>query len=126
MCSHGSLSVQSAEKVKFVYDDMYIKSHTFIFIKILQAYDLQFDPDDSEELEKTIARDVLNCELTKTEFAEFLSMNPNSTFVNSMFDLVDKDKSGSMSFREFMDIIVIFAKGKVRCSFFQKGVPTWF
>ena len=41
-----------------------------------------------------------------------LSMAPDSLFVEQMFELVDKDHSGSLSFREFLDVIVIFAKGE--------------
>jgi len=33
-----------------------------------------------------------------------------------MFSLVDKDKNGFISFREFVDMLIIFAKGK-RCIF---------
>jgi len=33
-----------------------------------------------------------------------------------MFALVDKDKNGFISFREFVDMLIIFAKGK-RCIF---------
>ena len=77
-----------------------------------QAFKLDVDPDDLEELEANIAKDVLGCELTKTEFAEILSMKPDSLFVEQMFELVDKDRSGTLSFREFLDVIVIFAKGE--------------
>ena len=54
---------------------------------------------------------MLSCELSRTEFAEALSLKPNSLFVEQMFDLVDKDRNGYLSFREFLDVIVIFAKG---------------
>ncbi|XP_078588856.1 dual oxidase 2-like isoform X2 [Branchiostoma floridae x Branchiostoma japonicum] len=57
------------------------------------------------------AKDVLTCELTRAEFAESLSMKPDSLFVEQMFNLVDKDGSGYINFREFLDVIVIFAKG---------------
>lgn len=54
---------------------------------------------------------MINTELTPYEFADALSMRLDSTFVQSMFALVDKDKNGYISFREFLDMIVIFAKG---------------
>ena len=57
------------------------------------------------------AKEVLSCELSRTEFAEALSLKPKSLFVEQMFDLVDKDRNGYLSFREFLDVIVIFAKG---------------
>ena len=57
------------------------------------------------------AKEVLSCELSRAEFAEALSLKANSLFVEQMFDLVDKDRNGYLSFREFLDVIVIFAKG---------------
>lgn len=55
--------------------------------------------------------EVLDCELTKYEFAEALSMQPDSMFVENMFRWVDKNANGAISFREFLDFFVIFAKG---------------
>lgn len=57
------------------------------------------------------AKQMISTELTKHEFAEALSMKPNSTFIDQMFALVDKDENGYISFREFLDMITIFAKG---------------
>lgn len=57
------------------------------------------------------AKEVLSTELTQIEFAEALSMRPESTFVQQMFSLIDKDNNGYISFREFLDVMVIFAKG---------------
>ncbi|XP_022093825.1 dual oxidase 2-like isoform X3 [Acanthaster planci] len=84
----------------------------FFRVAFAQAFNESVDSTDLSELERTDAKDVLNNELTKTEFAEMLSMPPDSIFVEQMFDLVDKDQSGALSFREFLDVIVIFAKGK--------------
>lgn len=55
---------------------------------------------------------IMECELSKYEFGELLTLSPESQFVQLMFELVDKDGSGSISFREFLDVTVIFAKGK--------------
>lgn len=55
--------------------------------------------------------DILECELTKAEFADAMSLKPESIFVEQMFTLIDKDGNGFVSFREFLDMIVIFAKG---------------
>ncbi len=67
--------------------------------------------DDNLSAREEIRKDILECELTKAEFAEAMSLKPNSLFVNQMFDLIDKDKNGFVSFREFLDMFVIFAKG---------------
>ncbi|XP_035660527.1 dual oxidase 1-like isoform X2 [Branchiostoma floridae] len=61
--------------------------------------------------EKWKAKSALDCELTKVEFAEAMSLRPDSQFVVQMFNLVDKDKNGYISFREFLDLVVIFSKG---------------
>ena len=56
-------------------------------------------------------KDILECELTRTEFADAMSLKPDSLFVDQMFQLIDQDGNGFVSFREFLDMIVIFAKG---------------
>lgn len=58
------------------------------------------------------AREVLQCELAATEFADALGLKRDSLFVDSMFTLADKDGNGYLSFQEFLDVIVIFMKGK--------------
>lgn len=58
------------------------------------------------------AREVLQCELTAAEFADALGLKPDSLFVDSMFTLADKDGNGYLSFQEFLDVMVIFMKGK--------------
>ena len=55
--------------------------------------------------------DILECELTRAEFADAMSLKADSLFVEQMFQLIDQDGNGFVSFREFLDMIVIFAKG---------------
>ncbi len=55
--------------------------------------------------------DILECELTRAEFADAMSLKEDSLFVEQMFQLIDQDGNGFVSFREFLDMIVIFAKG---------------
>ncbi|XP_053449568.1 dual oxidase 1 isoform X3 [Nycticebus coucang] len=56
-------------------------------------------------------QEALTCELSRTEFAESLGLKPQDMFVESMFSLADKDGNGYLSFREFLDILVVFMKG---------------
>ncbi|KAK2493030.1 hypothetical protein MC885_010885 [Smutsia gigantea] len=56
-------------------------------------------------------REALMCELSRAEFAESLGLKPQDMFVESMFSLADKDGNGYLSFREFLDILVVFMKG---------------
>ncbi|XP_056138124.1 dual oxidase 1 [Lampris incognitus] len=56
-------------------------------------------------------REVLQCELSASEFADVLQLKPDSLFVDSMFTLADKDGNGYLSFQEFLDVMVIFMKG---------------
>ncbi|ELU01203.1 hypothetical protein CAPTEDRAFT_159209 [Capitella teleta] len=69
------------------------------------------ESENREDLDFVKAKEILETELTRYEFAEALSLKPDSLFVNSMFKLVDKNENGYISFREFLDFFVIFSKG---------------
>ena len=89
---------------------------TFIFTKFILCSQAFKDGSDLQDLEaehydSEAAREVLSCELTRNEFAETLQLKPNSLFVTNMFEVVDSDQNGYISFREFLDMIVIFYKG---------------
>ncbi|KAJ7410998.1 Dual oxidase 2 [Willisornis vidua] len=84
------------------------------FFRHLFAQVLEIDKSDAGELnfessQKT--RESLTCELSRAEFAEALGLKAHSMFVESMFSLADKDGNGYISFREFLDILVVFMKG---------------
>lgn len=64
--------------------------------------------DDNHEPEN---REIFSTEMTKSEFADILKLTQDSMFVELMFELADKDKNGTISFREFLDVTVIFAEG---------------
>ena len=88
-----------------------------ICIVVLQVLNLDVELDDSqghEGVKSALAngKPVLATELTKREFAETLSMQPNSVFVTQIFKLADKDNNGTISLREFLDVLVIFSAGK--------------
>lgn len=59
------------------------------------------------------AKEIVNVELTAYEFAEALSLRPDALFVKQMFALIDADSNGYISFREFLNVVVIFAKGLI-------------
>ncbi|XP_062245894.1 dual oxidase 1 [Platichthys flesus] len=85
---------------------------TFIrhaFSKVLEIE--KCDAGDLSGVSHEKAREVLQCELTASEFADALGLKPDSLFVDSMFTLADKDGNGYLSFQEFLDVMVIFMKG---------------
>ena len=59
------------------------------------------------------AKKFIHVELSKEEFADYMKLKANSMFVEQMFNVADVDGSGAISFREFLDIMVLFTKGKV-------------
>ncbi|XP_025924081.1 dual oxidase 2-like [Apteryx rowi] len=84
------------------------------FFRHLFAQVLDIDQSDAGELSfesSQKAKESLTCELSRAEFAESLGLKAHSMFVESMFSLADKDGNGYISFREFLDILVIFMKG---------------
>ncbi|NXV54229.1 DUOX2 oxidase, partial [Uria aalge] len=84
------------------------------FFRHLFAQVLEIDKSDAGELNfesSQKAKESLTCELSRAEFAEALGLKAHSVFVDSMFSLADKDGNGYISFREFLDILVVFMKG---------------
>ncbi|XP_032273503.1 dual oxidase 2 isoform X2 [Phoca vitulina] len=85
-----------------------------IFFRHLFAQVLDIDEADAGTLpldSSQKVREALTCELSRAEFAESLGLKPQDMFVESMFSLADKDGNGYLSFREFLDILVVFMKG---------------
>ncbi|XP_053408593.1 dual oxidase-like isoform X3 [Mercenaria mercenaria] len=77
-----------------------------------EAFQMDYDPTlDQDEIEMRQARDILETELTKEEFASALAVKPNTDFVENMFALMDTDHNGYISFREFLNAIVMLSKG---------------
>lgn len=70
------------------------------------------DAGDMSGISRKKAREVLQCELSASEFADALGLKRDSLFVDSMFTLADKDGNGYLSFQEFLDVMVIFMNGK--------------
>ncbi|XP_049837219.1 dual oxidase-like [Schistocerca gregaria] len=83
----------------------------FFRVVFSQAFNISQSLAVKEPLSAGAAKEVIYTELTINEFAEALSMRADSEFVRKMFALVDKDHNGFISFREFLDMLVIFSKG---------------
>ncbi|XP_069861779.1 dual oxidase 2-like [Dipodomys merriami] len=81
--------------------------HLFAQVLNINQADAGTLPVDSSQK----VREALTCELSRAEFAESLGLRPQDMFVESMFSLADKDGNGYLSFREFLDILVVFMKG---------------
>ncbi|XP_064609284.1 dual oxidase 2-like [Liolophura sinensis] len=77
-------------------------------IVCLQVFDRK---SRSMEIDDDSLNSVINVEITRSEFAEAMSLKPTSIFVRNMFKLLDKDNSGFLSFREFRDSFIIFSRG---------------
>lgn len=81
-----------------------------------EAYALTFGlkPGEKRKLED-VSSDVImvmRTSLSQAEFAGALGMKSNDVFVKKMFNIVDKDGDGRISFQEFLDTVVLFSKGK--------------
>lgn len=61
--------------------------------------------------DKVQPKDLVKCELTKTEFASSLGMKANSIFVEQIFNVVDEDNSGTIAYQEMLTFLVKFTKG---------------
>nr|AXN93677.1 dual oxidase 1 [Scylla paramamosain] len=80
-----------------------------------EAYELTFGlkPGEKRKLEEATSDVVMvmRTALTKKEFARALGMKADDIFVRRMFNIVDKDSDGCISFQEFLDTVVLFSKG---------------
>ncbi|KAG1681999.1 Dual oxidase [Nymphon striatum] len=66
---------------------------------------------------------VMRTSLSRKEFAEALGMKSDSLFVKQMFNCVDKDGDGRISFQEFLDTIVLFSKGALSTKTGSRHTP---
>lgn len=93
-----------------------------LYLTVLKVLEIEkCDAGDLSGVSRKRAREVLQCELTASEFADALCLKPDSLFVDSMFTLADKDGNGYLSFQEFLDVIVIFMKGKIILSLLNQN-----
>ncbi|OTF83735.1 hypothetical protein BLA29_000768 [Euroglyphus maynei] len=112
------------KELRFIFKSAYTKckrqKHLEKFFRVVFSHAFN-GKMDKNKLDMKTAKEIIGTELTQFEFAEVLSMRPDATFVKQMFRLIDKDNNGYISFREFLDVIIIFAKGsaeqKIRIMF---------
>nr|XP_022914641.1 dual oxidase-like [Onthophagus taurus] len=86
------------------------KIDKFFRVVFAQAFKIDYSKDALLQVDVK-SMELTHLELTLFEFADALGMQPETEFVKKMFNLIDKDKNGFISFREFADLLVIFAKG---------------
>ncbi|XP_046466415.1 dual oxidase isoform X1 [Neodiprion pinetum] len=83
-----------------------------------EAYALTFGLRPGEKRRRSEDSDsgevvtVMRTSLSKSEFASALGMRPDAVFVQKMFNIVDKDSDGRISFQEFLDTVLLFSRGK--------------
>ncbi|XP_015123350.1 dual oxidase [Diachasma alloeum] len=87
------------------------KLEQFFRVVFSQAFNIAHSEDEILRIDSEVAKEVIHTELTILEFAEALTMRADSEFVRKMFNLIDTDKNGFISFREFIDMLVLFLKG---------------
>ena len=63
------------------------------------------------EAAKKRSEKIRQMEISRTEFAELVQMKEDSVFVDSMFNLIDKDRNGFLSFGEFLNMNILLSKG---------------
>jgi dual oxidase len=66
----------------------------------------------------------MSVSLSREEFASALGMKPNDVFVRKMFKVVDKERNGRISFRNFLDTVVLFSQGNCEDKLRQRGCFT--
>ncbi|GFG34861.1 hypothetical protein Cfor_10393 [Coptotermes formosanus] len=106
-----SMALKPALQQAITRKDRQKRLEMFFRVVFSQAFKISHSEDEILKLDSDAAREIIYTELTMSEFAEALSMPAESEFVRKMFLLVDKDKNGFISFREFVDMLIIFAKG---------------
>ncbi|XP_034943061.1 dual oxidase 2-like [Chelonus insularis] len=87
------------------------KIEKFFRVVFAQAFNIAHSEDELLLIDSKVAKEVIYTELTLLEFAEALSMRVDSEFVKKIFNLVDTDKNGFISFREFLNMLVLFLNG---------------
>ncbi|XP_067665053.1 dual oxidase 1-like [Haliotis asinina] len=82
------------------------------FFRVVCLQALKKDPTVEQwDFDDDTANDVIKLKLTRTEFAESLGMQASSIFIRNVFLLADTNNDGYLSFKEFLDLFAVFARG---------------
>nr|XP_018673155.1 dual oxidase 1 isoform X1 [Ciona intestinalis] len=81
------------------------------FFRTALSQAMNIESEDLDRPKRKTLKDLMKVNITKSEFAEYLKLKEDSLFVEQMFLVADSDEDGTISFREFLDIIVLFTKG---------------
>jgi len=71
------------------------------------------DTDADELSDPSEATKLVHVTLSKEEFAQYFQLKPDSMFVEQMFAVADANDDGRVTFREFLDIMVLFTNGSL-------------
>lgn len=95
--------------------DRQAKLEMFFRVVFDQAFEMnKLSNKELLNMDSKQAKEIVHFQLTLEEFAESLRMRPTDEFVRKLFSLTDHDKSGTINYREFVDLLIIFAKGDER------------
>ncbi|XP_075923678.1 dual oxidase 1-like [Petromyzon marinus] len=82
------------------------------FCPTRQVLEMDSNEPEPDELDtQAWVQQSLACDLSRDELGELLGLKPDSSFLQRMFHVADKDSSGYLSFSELRDILVILVKG---------------
>ncbi|GAV07211.1 hypothetical protein RvY_17080-2 [Ramazzottius varieornatus] len=84
------------------------------FFKIAYARAFGLDRRERSEEELRDCEEAMQLKLTRLDFAEALAMKPNCAFIQKMFNCIDKDGDGKISFQQFLDLIIRFSSGNAQ------------
>ncbi|RZC35513.1 dual oxidase 1-like, partial [Asbolus verrucosus] len=106
-----TFNLSTALKKVITKEDRQMLLERFYRVVFAQAFKIRYSQKELLRVDENLEREIVNTELTINEFAEAMSMRAKDEFVKRMFSLIDKDKNGFISFREFVDLLIIFANG---------------
>jgi dual oxidase len=79
------------------------------YLFIGQAFGIDRKERSEEELKE--CEEAMNLKLTRVDFAEALAMKPNSAFIEKMFNCIDRQSEGRISFQQFLQLIINLSQG---------------